>query len=91
MTGRIASNGAKKIGVALREKDTKVILSILFDRLYVLRNQLLHGGATWNSKVNRSQVQDGARIWACLVPLFIDFMMDNPEVSWGAPYYPVVD
>lgn len=29
-----------------------MILSILFDRLYVLRNQLVHGGATWNSDVN---------------------------------------
>jgi len=81
----------KIIRVALGEKDTKVILTTLFDRLYVLRNQLVHGGATWNSKVNRSQVQDGARILAFLVPLFIDLMMDNPEISWGAPYYPVVD
>lgn len=80
-----------KIRISLGEMDTKVILSTLFDRLYVLRNQLVHGGATWNSKVNRSQVQDGARILAFLVPLFIDLMMDNPEVSWGAPYYPVID
>lgn len=34
---------------ALAAGDTPVVLSILFDRLYVLRNQLLHGGATWNS------------------------------------------
>jgi hypothetical protein len=81
----------KKIRIALGGKDTKVILTTLFDRLYVLRNQLVHGGATWNSKVNRSQVQDGTRIMAFLVPLFIDLMMDNPEFSWGAPYYPVVD
>lgn len=80
-----------KIRISLGEMDTKVILSTLFDRLYVLRNQLVHGGATWNSKVNRSQVQDGARILAFLVPLFIDLMMDNPEVSWGAPYYPIID
>jgi hypothetical protein len=68
-----------------------VILSTLFDRLYVLRNQLVHGGATWNSSVNRAQVGDGARIMAFLVPLFIDLMMDNPEFAWGAPYYPVVE
>jgi hypothetical protein len=28
------------------------ILSMLFDRLYVLRDQMTHGGATWNSATN---------------------------------------
>jgi len=35
---------------AIQANDTKTILSIFFDRLYVLRNQLVHGGATWNSQ-----------------------------------------
>ena len=64
---------------------------MLFDRLYVLRNQLVHGGATWNSSVNREQVKDGANILSFLVPIFVDLMMDNPQTDWGAPYYPVVD
>lgn len=81
----------KNIGNALTRKDTKLILTTLFDRLYVLRNQLVHGGATWNSKVNRFQVQDGASILAFLVPIFINLMMHNPDVSWGSPHYPVVD
>lgn len=85
------SRSRRRVNVALRERDTRLILSTLFDRLYVLRNQLVHGGATWNSAVNRDQVRDGARILAALVPVFIDLMMDNPEASWGAPYYPVVD
>jgi hypothetical protein len=76
---------------ALRAQDTNKILSILFERLYVLRNQLVHGGASWNSKVNRDQVRDGRRILASLLPVFIDVMIDRPEVDWGAPYYPVVD
>jgi len=81
----------KKIGHALRDQDTQLILSTVFDRLYVLRNQLIHGGATWNSSVNRSQVHDGAKILAFLTPMFIELMMDNPHVKWGAPHYPVVD
>lgn len=79
------------INRAMRERDTTLILSTLFDRLYVLRNQLIHGGATWNGRVNRAQVRDGAAIMAFLVPLFIELMMDNPEMAWGPPYYPVVD
>lgn len=78
-------------GVALREHDTAKILAILFDRLYVLRNQLVHGGATWNSEVNRSQVRDGAALLGCLLPIFIDLMMDNPDHVWPMPNYPVVD
>jgi len=81
----------RKIGAALADENTALILSVLFDRLYVLRNQVIHGGATWNSSVNRSQINDGASILSFLVPLFIDLMMDNPEISWGPPYYPVVE
>ena len=76
---------------ALAEKNTAVVLSILFDRLYVLRNQLIHGGATWSSGANRSQVRDGASLLGCLLPVFIDLMMDNPGRDWSMPNYPVVD
>ena len=81
----------KRLQRALQELDTKVILSSLFDRLYVLRNQLIHGGATWNGAVNRAQVRDGAAILAYLVPLFIDLMMDHPEIEWPMPNYPVLE
>ena len=75
---------------ALGHEDTQSILSTLFDRLYVLRNQLIHGGATWGSSVNRDQVRDGRSIVAFLIPLFVYLMVTNPQVPWGAPYYPVV-
>jgi hypothetical protein len=51
---------------------------------------LVHGGATWNSGVNRAQVRDGAAILGFLLPVFVDLMMDNPTVDWGRPFYPVV-
>lgn len=79
------------INTALRKLDTATILSILFDRLYVLRNQLVHGGATWNSEVNRYQVRDGEALLGSLLPLFIDLMMDNPDHAWPMPHYPVVE
>ena len=75
---------------AIMKKDTKIVLSTLFDRLYVLRNQLVHGGSTWNSKINRSQVKDGAEILSALLPIFLDLMMENPQTKWPAPYYQVV-
>lgn len=78
------------VATAIKQFDTVRILCIMFDRLYVLRNQLVHGGATWNGSVNRNQVRDGATVLGWLLPVFIDIMMDNPESAWGRPFYPVV-
>lgn len=76
---------------AFQSGDSAKVLSFVFDRLYVLRNQLVHGGATWNSGVNRAQVRDGAAILGFLMPVFVNLMMDNPKEDWGRPFYPVVD
>ena len=70
-------------------QNTAAVLRELFNRLYVLRNQLIHGGATWGGKLNREQVRDGAAIMTALVPHFVDLMMDNPNENWGKPPYPV--
>ena len=73
----------------LHEGNTLVMLDILFDRLYVLRNQLMHGGARWNSDINRSQVRDGVRILARLVPLFVDLMENGGSgLDWGPLDFP---
>ncbi|WP_372841139.1 hypothetical protein [Phaeovulum sp.] len=81
---------ARAFAQAFQAGDTAKVLSFVFDRLYVLRNQLVHGGSTWNSGVNRAQVHDGAAILSFLMPVFIDLMMDNPGKDWGKPFYPVV-
>lgn len=76
---------------ALGNSDTAKVLMIMFSRLYTLRNQLIHGGATWNSAVNREQVRDGAEIMNKLVPTIIHIMMESHNQVWGEPCYPVVD
>lgn len=81
----------RRAGKALAEQNTHGVLTILFDRLYVLRNQIVHGGSTWNSAINRNQLRDGVAILANLIPVFIDVMMENPHEDWGSPHYPVVD
>ena len=101
----------EEIGFADRN-NTIDLLNILFGRLYVLRNQIMHGSSTsqaWmdpkrfdsgeestspeDSSLNRSQVEDGVRIMGCLMPLFLDVMMDHPELKqedyWGRLHYPV--
>ena len=78
-----------RTNVAAAEKGADVLCE-LFDRLYTLRNQLLHGSATWNSSVNRKQVEPGAELMASLVPYFVEVMIDYPDASWDVPRYPVV-
>jgi hypothetical protein len=72
-------------------RDTVTVLAIVLSRVYVLRNQLVHGGATWNSRVNRDQVRDCTRFLGQLVPLVVGIMMDHPATLWGDPCYPVVE
>lgn len=74
----------------LMQNNTADVLSIIFDRLYVLRNQLIHGGATWHSSVNRQQVHDGCRLMEKLVPLMIDIMMSAGETDFGELTFPVI-
>ncbi len=76
---------------ALSGNNTEALLTHVFSRLYVLRNQMMHGGATWNSSVNREQVRDCTNILAKIVPLVILILMDNPKALWGQPAYPVID
>ena len=73
---------------ALMGNQTDLVLSIVLDRLYVLRNQLVHGGATWNSSANRTQLKDGAAILMAIVPVVIDVMMESSAVDFGSVAYP---
>jgi len=76
---------------ALRNRNTAKVLTLVLSRVYTLRNQIVHGGATWNSSVNRRQVTDGSKFMGRLVPLLIEIMMDNPDEPWDKPCYPVVN
>lgn len=69
------------------EENTEGAIPILFERLYTLRNQIVHGGATWKSKYNRTSVRWGVPIMAFLVPVFVRIIKQHPEVNWGTPYY----
>ena len=79
-----ALRGARSAAsAALAARDTVTVLSIVLSRIYTLRNQLVHGGATWGSSVNREQMRDCTNFMAKLVPLVIEIMMDHPETLWG--------
>ena len=72
---RQSFEGSKRVaGSALARRDVFTVLSVVFDRLYTLRNQIFHGGATWPAGFGRDQIRDGSRIMASLVPAILDIM-----------------
>ncbi len=79
------------VNKAIANTDTDTILAHIFNRLYTLRNQIIHGGATYNSYVNRSQLKDANAILLSLLPIIIEIMMKNHnDMEWGKPFYPPV-
>jgi len=74
----------------LSKNEVAKLIEIVLDRLYMLRNQIMHGGATYKSKVNRAQVRDACNILKLFIPIIIDIMMENRDEDWGDIYYPVV-
>jgi hypothetical protein len=74
----------------LSRKKVAPLFSIVLDRLYVLRNQVLQGGATYRSRVNREQVTDGVNLLASIMPIIISIMLNGADQDWGEISYPVV-
>ena len=75
----------------LAHQQVSNLLGLVLDRLYTVRNQLIHGGATYNSKVNRAQVNDAGQILEFLMPIIIDIMITNMDEDWGVINYPVIE
>lgn len=75
---------------SLMAQNTVMVLNIVFDRLYTIRNQLFHGGATCNSSANRLQLHDGCAILNDLMPAVLTIMLNHHDRDWGRAYYPYV-
>ena len=72
------------------DSQTDVLLSIILSRMYTLRNQYVHGGCTWDSNVNRQQIEDCVAFLDDFVPIIINILLDNRDEIWGDPCYPVI-
>jgi hypothetical protein len=76
---------------ALGSRETEKVIAIILSRIYTLRNQIVHGGSTWGSKVNRQQLQDCAKLMGCFIPIIIEIMLESPDTLWGDACYPVIE
>ncbi len=83
--------GAKRTATAaVMSGETATVAGIVVDRLYVLRNQLVHGGATHGSRFNRQQVKDSVALLGQLIPLVLDLMLASDGNDFGNIAYPVI-
>ena len=65
------------------------ILRLLFDRLYVMRNQVFHGASTKGSKLNRRALQLSAMVLMDVLPVFMEIMLDTGfDSDWGEVCFP---
>ena len=85
------AKGKQIAAILLAKGNTVELLALIFQRIYTLRNQLIHGGATWNGSVNRQQIQDCVNIMGKLVPVVIGIMLESGDTIWGEGCYPVID
>ncbi len=73
------------------EGDIVSSLREVFMRLYTLRNQIFHGGATfaggWEGERGwgEEQIRDGSRIMAALVPIILKIMEDDIKKDPSSP------
>ena len=73
-------------------KEDKVfeVFREVFWRLYQLRNQVFHGGVTFQEGWGRTQLAQGRLIMEDIVPAILDVMEENTGSDWGKVAYPRV-
>lgn len=65
------------------------VLHVLFDRLYVMRNQVMHGASTKGSKLNRRPLREAGNLLIELLAAFLDVMIAHGvREDWGELCYP---
>lgn len=77
-TERFAS-GRRSAHQAQADRNTPAVLGAPFNRIYTLRNQVIHGDATWNSSVNRDHLRACSNLLGKLVPVIILLMPDKTD------------
>ncbi len=76
-------------GLMARE-DAVELLDCLFSLMAVLRNQIFHGLATYNSSANKAQKELGVKIMQELVPIMCEIVVMNDQEDWGGVAYPFI-
>lgn len=66
-----------------------LILDRLFERIYLLRCQLVHGASTFNSSLNRTSIRHCYQAMDHLMRAFLQVLINfGSDEDWGAMCYP---
>ena len=71
---------------AFSKGDTAKVLKIIFGRLYVLRNRIVHGGMIFENSYNQKILENAAWLMESVMTEVVKIMSD-PQYSWGLPLY----
>ena len=80
----------KRLQAAVLKQDSAAALGFVFERLYTLRNQLLHGGATWSGDVKREQLRLANGLLLSVLPAMLSIMLQQPAQFVAPPFYPPI-
>ncbi|MEX2215959.1 MAG: hypothetical protein WD768_17740 [Phycisphaeraceae bacterium] len=73
------------------ERRWALILEALLDRIYFMRCQLIHGAATFGSKLNRTSLRRCSTMLGLLLPATILVIINcGADEDWGPMCYPPV-
>ena len=71
------------------QKRWALLLEHVVERIYLLRCQLLHGAATYGSKLNRTSLRRCTRMLGLLLPTVLAVWIEHgADEDWGAMCYP---
>ena len=81
----------RNVMVHLQNRSTVGVFQELFERLYVLRQQVFHGAATSGSKLNRSYLKAATGLLMKIIPAMIEIMIEaGPGTDWGEICFPPI-
>lgn len=79
----------RKTILGFRKTHPLPILQSLFDRLYVMRNQVFHGASTKGSRLNRRALRTCANILGDVLAVCLETMIERGmREEWGAVCFP---
>ena len=76
----------------LQNRSTLGVFQELFERLYILRQQVFHGAATSGRKLSRSYLTAAVGLMSRTIPVMIETIIEaGPETDWGEICFPPMD
>lgn len=85
------SKDRRQAGTWYIERRWALVLETLLDRIYFLRCQLMHGAATYGSKLNRTSIRRCSTMLGHLLPATMLVIINRgADEDWGPMCYPPV-